>query len=197
MTSTEEVQEAGKRWQQHFKTEHSEAAVYLARLAEPLVPITLIPGSGSSQRAAPRASKHTHPQHASPTDPFSLEASDPDAAAASGLPQSPRLPLSTHGGSLDATSPFAEPPPEPRAIPNLQAPPMPPAQAAAKVTVGDGPGLADGGADALGRFPSRHSTLRSHCIELAILLFCLLLIAELAQVLYEPSSTIWLAFHKC
>ena len=86
MTSTEEVQEAGKRWQQHFTAEHSEAAAYLARLAEPLVPVTLIPCSASSHAAKP-----TPPQHASPTDPFSLAASESDAAAASGLPQSPRL----------------------------------------------------------------------------------------------------------
>ena len=161
MTSTKEVQEAGERWRQHFKTEHSEAAVYLARLAEPLVPITLMPRSASPEVAAPHAAKHTPPHHASPTDPFSLAASDSDAAAASGLPTSPRLPLSTHGGSLDATSPFAEPPPDPGAQQDLQAPPTPPAQAAAKGTEGNGPGPADGGAGALGRFPSRHSTLQN------------------------------------
>ena len=159
MTSTEEVQEAGERWQQHFKSEHSDAAAYLARLAGPLVP--LIPGCASPETAASRAAEHTPPQHASPTDPFSLEVSDHDAAAASGLPQSPRLPLSTRGGSLDAMSPFAEPPSEPGAPQSLQAPAPPPAQAAAKATQGYGLGPADGGADALGCFPSRHSTLRN------------------------------------
>ena len=186
MTSTKEVQEAGQRWQQHFKAEYSEAAVYLARLAEPLVPVTLIPGSASPEPAAPRAAKHTPPQHASPTDPFSLEASDPDAAVPSGLPQSPRLPLSTHGGSLDATSPFAEPPPKPGAPPNLQAPRKPPAQAAAKGTEGNGPGPADGGADALGRFPSRHSTMQNTMFyfvlkSLCVILIYILLIAAVAQ----------------
>lgn len=186
MTSTEEVQEAGERWQQHFKAEHSDAAVYLAGLAAPLVPITLIPGPASPAPAVPHAAKHTPPQHASPTDPFSLAASDPDAAAVSGLSQSPRLPLSTHGGSLDATSPFAEPPPEPGEPPNSQAPPTPPAQAAAKGTEGNGSGPADGGADALSRFPSRHSSLQYCTVlwflsSLVVILTYILLTAAVAR----------------